>query len=155
MLMNMKDLLAVAHKNYFAVPAFNISSNMLLSGVIQASEEKQSPVILAIHPDELAFVRPSFINRRLKKRSTPPFRSASIWITAPQWRNYGSHPVRLHLGDDGRFHVAARAKYRSLQKGRGTGACGQCFGRRRVRHHRHDRPRSGSRYRRNYLYQSR
>ena len=35
MLMNMKDLLAVAHKHYFAVPAFNISSNMLLSGVIQ------------------------------------------------------------------------------------------------------------------------
>ena len=30
MLMNMKDLLAVAQANYFAVPAFNISSNMLL-----------------------------------------------------------------------------------------------------------------------------
>lgn len=61
MLMNMKDLLAVAHEHYFAVPAFNISSNMLLRGVIEASEEKQSPVILAIHPDELSFVRPSFI----------------------------------------------------------------------------------------------
>ncbi len=61
MLMNMKELLAVAHANYFAVPAFNISSNMLLSGVIQASEEKQSPLILAIHPEELKFVRPSFM----------------------------------------------------------------------------------------------
>lgn len=61
MLMNMKNLLAVAHANYFAVPAFNISSNMLLSGVIQASEEKQSPLILAIHPDELSFVRPAFM----------------------------------------------------------------------------------------------
>lgn len=61
MLMNMKDLLAVAHTNYFAVPAFNISSNMLLRGAIEASEEKQSPVILAIHPDELRFVRPSFV----------------------------------------------------------------------------------------------
>ena len=61
MLMNMKDLLAVAHKHYFAVPAFNISSNMLLSGVIQASEEKNAPLILAIHPDELSFVRPSFM----------------------------------------------------------------------------------------------
>ncbi len=60
MLMNMRDLLAVAHKNYFAVPAFNISSNMLLTGAIEASEEASSPVILAIHPDELAFVRPSF-----------------------------------------------------------------------------------------------
>jgi fructose-bisphosphate aldolase class II len=61
MLMNMKDLLAVAHANHFAVPAFNISSNMLLSGVIEVSEETNSPVILAIHPDELAFVRPSFV----------------------------------------------------------------------------------------------
>lgn len=61
MLLNMKDLLAVAHAHHFAVPAFNISSNMLLAGVIEASEEKRSPLILAIHPDELSFVRPSFI----------------------------------------------------------------------------------------------
>lgn len=61
MLMNMKDLLAVANANYFAVPAFNTSSNMILRGIIEASEEKQSPVIIAIHPDELSFVRPSFV----------------------------------------------------------------------------------------------
>ncbi len=61
MLMNMRDLLAVAKANRFAIPAFNISSNMLLTGVLEASEEKQSPVILAIHPDELSFVRPSFV----------------------------------------------------------------------------------------------
>ena len=61
MLMNMRDLLAVAHANDFAVPAFNISSNMLLTGVMEASEEMQSPVILAIHPDELHFVHTSFV----------------------------------------------------------------------------------------------
>lgn len=61
MLMNMRDLLAVAHANRFAVPAFNISSSMLLRGAMEASEEKQSPVILAIHPDELSFVGTSFV----------------------------------------------------------------------------------------------
>ncbi len=61
MLMNMRDVLAVAHANHFAVPAFNMSNNMLLRGVIEASEEADSPVIFAIHPDELAFVRPAFI----------------------------------------------------------------------------------------------
>ena len=61
MLMNMKNLLAVAYANRFAVPAFNISSSMLLAGVIEAAEEAVAPVILAIHPDELAFVRPSFV----------------------------------------------------------------------------------------------
>ena len=61
MLMNMKEILAVANANYFAVPAFNVSSSMLLKGVLEASEEKQSPVIIAIHPDELSFVRTSFV----------------------------------------------------------------------------------------------
>ena len=61
MLMNMKNLLAVARANRFAVPAFNISSSMLLAGVMEAAEEASAPVILAIHPDELAFVRPSFV----------------------------------------------------------------------------------------------
>ncbi|HMQ54043.1 MAG TPA: ketose-bisphosphate aldolase [Anaerolineae bacterium] len=72
MLMNMKDLLAVAHTNHFAVPAFNISSNMLLTGVMEASEEKNSPVILAIHPDELSFVRPSFIKAALEEAIKSP-----------------------------------------------------------------------------------
>lgn len=61
MLLNMRDLLAVAHANHFAVPAFNMSNNMLLRGVLEASEEANSPVIFAIHPDELAFVGHSFI----------------------------------------------------------------------------------------------
>ena len=61
MLMNMKDLLAVANANHFAIPAFNVSSSMLLRGVIEASEEKQSPVIVAIHPEELSFLRDSFV----------------------------------------------------------------------------------------------
>ena len=65
--MNMKDLLAVAHANHFAVPAFNISSNMLLSGIIEVSEKTNSPVILAVHPDELAFVRPSFIKAAIEE----------------------------------------------------------------------------------------
>jgi fructose-bisphosphate aldolase class II len=67
MLMNMRDLLAVAHAHHFAVPAFNISSNMLLAGVMEASEEMQSPVILAIHPDELSFVRPSFVKAAVEE----------------------------------------------------------------------------------------
>jgi len=61
MLMNMKELLSVAQENGFAVPAFNTSSNMILKGVMEACNEKQAPVIIAIHPDELSFVEDSFI----------------------------------------------------------------------------------------------
>lgn len=61
MLMNMKQLLKVAQENHFAVPAFNTSSNMILKGVMEACHEKQAPVIIAIHPDELSFVGDSFV----------------------------------------------------------------------------------------------
>lgn len=70
MLVNMKDLLKVARSNGFAVPAFNISSNMLLTGVIDAAVEANAPVILAIHPDELAFVRPSFVKAAIEEANT-------------------------------------------------------------------------------------
>ena len=61
MLVTMKELLTVAQKHKFAVPAFNTSSSMILKGVIEACEELQAPVIIAIHPDELSFTRESFV----------------------------------------------------------------------------------------------
>ena len=61
MLMNMADLLAVANEHNFAVPAFNVSSSMILKGVMHTCEEMQAPVIIAIHPDELEFVEDSFV----------------------------------------------------------------------------------------------
>lgn len=56
MLVNMKEILEVANKNRFAIPAFNISSYAMLNGIIEVSEEMQAPVIIAIHPDELAHI---------------------------------------------------------------------------------------------------
>ena len=79
MLMNMRDLLAVARENRFAVPAYNISSNMLLTGAIAAAEEANAPVIIAIHPDELAFVGIAFVKFALEEA-----RNASV-------------PVVIHL----------------------------------------------------------
>ncbi len=65
MLLNMKDLLTVARAHDFAVPAFNISSSMLLKGAIEAAEAAEAPVIVAIHPDELAFVGTAFVKMAL------------------------------------------------------------------------------------------
>lgn len=56
MLMNMKDLLTVAQKNHFAVPAFNIGSDQLLKAVMKTVKELKSPVILEVSPDEFNFV---------------------------------------------------------------------------------------------------
>jgi len=53
MLMNMKNLLAVANKHNFAIPAFNTCDWGILYGIFEIAEEKKSPVIIAIHPNEL------------------------------------------------------------------------------------------------------
>ncbi len=74
MLINGKDLLAVANANNFAVPAFNISDYAMFNGIVEISEEKNSPLIVAIHPDELSHigtdVLPALISRA--NRSSVP-----------------------------------------------------------------------------------
>lgn len=66
MLMNMKDLLEVANRENFAVPAFNIGTGQMLKGIIEECEREKSPVILAIHPNELKFQGDAFIQQAIK-----------------------------------------------------------------------------------------
>lgn len=61
MLLNIRKLLKVANENYFAVPAFNIGTGQILKAVIECCEDRQAPVILAIHPDELEFQGDFFV----------------------------------------------------------------------------------------------
>lgn len=74
MLLNGKDLLAVANTHNFAVPAFNVSDYAMLNGLIEICEEKRSPLIVAIHPDELSHlgvdVLPAII-QKAHKASVP------------------------------------------------------------------------------------
>jgi fructose-bisphosphate aldolase class II len=49
-----KKMLDVANENNFAVPAFNISDWAMAGGIFDISEEREAPLIVAIHPDELA-----------------------------------------------------------------------------------------------------
>lgn len=67
-------MLDVANANNFAVPAFNISDYAMMNGVFEISEEMESPVIIAIHPDELSHIGvdmlPAIISRA--HRSTVP-----------------------------------------------------------------------------------
>jgi fructose-bisphosphate aldolase class II len=56
MLTTGKAILDVADENNFAVPAFNISDWAMFNGVVEISEEKEAPLILGIHPDEVDHV---------------------------------------------------------------------------------------------------
>jgi fructose-bisphosphate aldolase class II len=91
MLMNMKELLKVAQKNQFAVPAFNIGSGQILTAVVQSAEKMQCPVILAIHPDELSFLGDSFIESCIAEA------------------NATKVPMVIHLDHGGSFEQVMRA----------------------------------------------
>lgn len=66
MLYNMKDVLHIAQAKQFALPAFNISSLPMLIAVIETAEEMNAPVILEVHPEELTFVTPAFMETMKK-----------------------------------------------------------------------------------------
>ncbi|NGP46839.1 ketose-bisphosphate aldolase [Bacillaceae bacterium SIJ1] len=61
MLVTMKTALEVAYKEQFAIGAFNVGNGEFLQSIIRTAEREESPVILAIHPNELAFLSESFI----------------------------------------------------------------------------------------------
>jgi fructose-bisphosphate aldolase class II len=67
-------LLDVANKHSFAVPAFNISDWGMSQGIFEISEEKGAPLIIGIHPDELAHTGVDLlpaIRQRAHKSSVP------------------------------------------------------------------------------------
>lgn len=63
MLVSGKSLLKCAQENHFALPAFNAGSGQLLPAVMDVCKESQAPFIMAIHPDELSFLRDSFLGQ--------------------------------------------------------------------------------------------
>lgn len=61
MLYNMKEILAVAKENKFAIPAFNVADWSMFLGIMEECEASNSPVIIEIHPDELSFLGPEAV----------------------------------------------------------------------------------------------
>lgn len=74
MLYNMKDLTKVAKENHFAVPAFNICSFDMLKAIMEEVEAQNAPVILEIHPSEIAYLGDNFVAtvREYALRSSVP-----------------------------------------------------------------------------------
>lgn len=79
MLMNMKELLTAANEKCFAVPAFNISDYSMFNGIMEAAEEKNAPVIIAVHPDELGHITPEMV-RGMVERIHNSFVPAAIHL---------------------------------------------------------------------------
>ena len=74
MLTTGKAILDVANEHNFAVPAFNISDYAMFNGIVDISEEKNAPLILGIHPDEVRHVGADMITavtQRAHRSSVP------------------------------------------------------------------------------------
>lgn len=74
MLYSGKSILDVANANGFAIPAFNISDWAMFNGIMDISEEMAAPVIVAIHPDEVAHITTDLIpamHARAHRASVP------------------------------------------------------------------------------------
>jgi fructose-bisphosphate aldolase class II len=74
MLTTGKAILDIANEHNFAVPAFNLSDYAMFTGLVDVSEEKNAPLILGIHPDEVRHVGADMIaavTHRAHRSSVP------------------------------------------------------------------------------------
>ena len=55
MLINMKEMLAIANKNHFAVGAFNATESSLFRSVVEEAEAQDAPAIVQVAPGEFEF----------------------------------------------------------------------------------------------------
>ena len=79
MLTTGKAILEVANEHNFAVPAFNISDYAMFNGIVEISEEKDAPLILGIHPDEVRHVGPEMIAAVAQRAHRSPIPIAIHW----------------------------------------------------------------------------
>ncbi|MCC4248731.1 MULTISPECIES: ketose-bisphosphate aldolase [Microbacterium] len=95
MLYTGKSILDVADAHSFAIPAFNISDWAMFTGIMDISEEKSAPVIIAIHPDEVSHITTDLIpamHARAHRSSVP---------VAIHWDHGGSYEqmiTAIHSG---------------------------------------------------------
>lgn len=50
MLVNLKEIIGMAEKGNFAIPAFNVYNSETIMGVIDAAEELRAPIIIQVYP---------------------------------------------------------------------------------------------------------
>ena len=77
---NLKEILSLAEKGGFAIPAFNVYNMETVMGVLNAAEEMRTPVIMQVYP-------------RLMKEETGYFLSPIIKAAAEK----ATVPVCFHL----------------------------------------------------------
>ncbi len=75
MLVNLKEIIGLAEKGNFAIPAFNVYNTESIMGVIKAAEEAKAPVIIQVYPrlfnEEVGFYLCPAIVAAARRASVP------------------------------------------------------------------------------------
>lgn len=75
MLVNLKQIIALAEKGGYCIPAFNVYNIETVMGVIKAAEEEKSPVIIQVYPrlinEEVGYYLAPVIVAAAKKATVP------------------------------------------------------------------------------------
>lgn len=85
MLITGAAMLDVANEHNFAVPAFNVSEYAMFNALVEACEQTDSPMIVAIHPDEFKHIGPDLMPAILQHS-----RNATVPI-AVHWDHGGNY----------------------------------------------------------------
>lgn len=75
MLVNLKEILEIAEKGNFAIPAFNVYNMETVMGVLKAAEETRAPIIMQVYPrlmkEEAGYFLSPVILAAAKKATVP------------------------------------------------------------------------------------
>ena len=75
MLVNLKEIIAMAEKGGYCVPAFNVYNTETIMGIVAAAEEAKAPVIIQVYPrlinEEVGFYLAPAIVAAANRASVP------------------------------------------------------------------------------------
>ena len=75
MLVNLKEIIDMAEKGNYAIPAFNVYNTETIMGVVKAAEEERAPVIIQVYPrllnEEVGYYLCPAIIAAAKKATVP------------------------------------------------------------------------------------
>ena len=84
MLVTMKEMLADAKKNHYAIPAFDCSNYEMMKSILEACEEERSPALLMALGVDIQGRDLHLLTSMIRvHRNISTFPSAYIWTTQP------------------------------------------------------------------------
>jgi len=94
MLVSLKEIIDIAEKGNFAIPAFNVYNTETVMGVVKAAEELRAPIIMQVYPrllnEEVVTI---FAPQLLQLQEKQLFPYVSILTTVLQSRKFRRHFV--------------------------------------------------------------